>query len=151
MAARLTCGYCSRWRSSSATAVRNNDGETQGKKKKKKLKRTCEVTGREVTASGTACKYLTPIKYFWCNEYDYWLDVLQCLNRQRAKNAKSYENCSTGCRQYWKELNPIVEQFNIKLPQRRFIKRRVRVRTIKRRKKRIIERRARTRVIKRRA
>lgn len=149
MVAKISCGYCNRWPSSSIASQQNNEGASG---KKKKLKRLCEVTGREVAINSSACRYIKPKDYFMCDYYGYKVHFLACLNRQRAKYASRFDNCSTGCRQYWKEVHPIVEEFNIKLPRRRFINRRIKTRTITRRNTttRTIKRRAKGRELKRR-
>lgn len=158
MAGKILCGYCNHWPTSRKTSQPNEEEESTTKKKKRRKKkkqslmRECEVTGREITTSDIACKYIKPRSNFFCYDYGYWVNFLNCINRHRYKNRKRYEKCQE-CRQWDKEVEPIIEKFALALPPKRIIKRRKKKRIIKRRQKpikRIIKRRKKKRAIKRR-
>lgn len=161
MASQILCGYCARWMSSKKVSLDNDNEEVpkKGRKKRKRKKksalliRQCDLTGKDVTTADVACRYFEQKNNLFCQDYGYWVHFLVCLNRHRYKNRKRFEKCQE-CRQFDKEISPIIEKFDLKLPQKKVIKRRKKIRIIRRRsshpRRRVVKRRVLPRKIKRR-
>lgn len=163
MTSKILCGYCARWVSCKRVSNDSDNEEIpkKGRKKRKRknknaaLVRQCDLTGKDVTVDSEACRYIEQKSNFFCQDYGYWVNYLVCLNRHRYKNRKRFEICQK-CRQFEKEIGPIIAMFHIELPKKRIINRRKIKRIIKRRTShprkmpRIIKRRPVPRKIKRR-
>lgn len=130
------CVYCEHWLHS---PIRRKD-----EKGNKTVTRICRAKKRRIKPDSNSCKYFKPNDYFYCDNYNQWLHILNCLQRRRnSKGFKAWDECKK-CRQfemdlkelisdYFVERNKIVEiKFGRKIKRRKG-KEKKPVRTIKRR------------------
>jgi len=97
----MSCSCCLWW-TRSKVVQRNNSG----------FVRRCIASKKEVKADSEPCQYFNP-GYFQCDKYGCRLTFLQCLSRRRnGKGFLSWEECND-CRQFDKEIRPIIEKYFI--------------------------------------
>lgn len=133
-----TCGYCAEWVKAKIRRKGNDD--------KKIINRICQVKNRKIKSTSSSCKYFKPNDYFYCDKYNCWLHLVNCLNRRRNSKAFRGWNACRKCRQFETEVKDVISDYyidrlKVKEPpgdKNRKIKRRKKkdtVRKIKRRKK----------------
>jgi hypothetical protein len=120
--ADITCLYCEKWIESSIIS-RDQDQEEglPGEKTKKKRRRVasgsitriCKTRQREITSSNLSCKYFKPTSYIYCRRNNQKVPMITCLHKRlNPKKFSEYKKCRR-CRQFSKEIQPILEEYHI--------------------------------------
>lgn len=153
------CCYCEQW-----TKAKIYRKETEGDDKKNKskgIKKTCLLNGRDINIDSVSCEYFRPASIIWCQNNEEQINLLVCLNhRLNYRKFNAWRKCKK-CRQFKKELQPIVEDYFLRckkvleLKTERVLKRRKHkeIRKLKCRDKAVkreLKRRPKTRKLKRR-
>jgi hypothetical protein len=97
----ITCGYCDWWTNSPILS--------RGEKSKETVRR-CVAKNKKITSDKECCRYYNPV-YFYCDQNNQRLKFEQCLARRRnSANLATFQACKN-CRQFDKEIRPIVEEY----------------------------------------
>jgi len=114
------CIYCIYWMKSKAisTIKKNNNFE---------ITKYCTTKKRKIKSDSKSCKHFTPVKIFYCEKNDNRKHIKACFYGNRySKNGEYpllYKECKK-CRQFKKEIYPIIKEFDITTKQIKTIERR---------------------------
>jgi len=99
----MSCSNC-HWWCRSDVVKRESNGYTK----------RCIASKKKVQADSKQCKYFNPT-IFNCDNFGCRLNYNQCIARRRnEKNLLSWELCKN-CRQFDKEIRPIIERYFLDL------------------------------------
>lgn len=134
------CIYCYEW--SRSPIIRRSTDQEQSSHKT--ISRKCPIIKKQINTDSNGCKYFNPSLFFYCNKDQCFIDFIACLNRRRnSKDLDSFNGCKK-CRQFDKDIKPIIEDYWLNgkeiIKHRLPIKRRDKTETkriIKRREKKI--------------
>jgi len=95
----IICRYCEIFYRS---PVINEKGNVQ---------RHCEIIEDNVSTNSKACRKFKPSSGYWCVELNFRTCLEICLNRRRNKKSYDAWNYCCKCRQFAKEIQPIVDRY----------------------------------------
>lgn len=139
-----SCGYCHTW--SKSPIIGREAGDYSSKSNHRRINRKCILKKISVDFDSDNCKYFSPANNFYCDKNNHFVSFIVCLNRRfNKKGLDNFEQCKK-CRQFDKDIKPILENFWVEgnpviKSKRRNIKRRENKIDIKRNDKKIKDKR----------
>jgi len=122
MLENIRCDLCKHFASSKIIKRQEREEDEQSEKKKKRKRkkksydseRICSITGDKIREDTQACKFLNPVEFVSCDEHNCTIHILNCLNRRmNNKGFKTWESCTTKCRQFTKGISDIINDYYV--------------------------------------
>lgn len=126
------CLYCERWC--------QNPIVYKGKKNEGIVKQ-CSATKKKISSNDSSCRFFIPVTNVYCDKNDERIPMVLCLNRRVNRDKyRSWSNCAK-CRQFDKEILPILEKYHVGLAKINREARKLKRRKNKKEGERILKRR----------